>query len=147
MTNKLVILVCLVAVIVEFFSLLWGWVILFFPAVFLLLTLFTVKRKKWQYIPELSDAANKLLQKYGHYYAMPFAGIDFSASAVTIIRAGIIVAIIGIFKGFWWGIVICIIYWICMGFFSKAFNPTSFLHDPSEKMAHEEIFNWIDERR
>jgi len=70
MTQLIVILICLAAVITEFFSVLWGWVILAIPSTILLLTLFGVKQKKWQYIPELSETANQMLQKFGHFYAM-----------------------------------------------------------------------------
>ncbi|MFA4829536.1 MAG: hypothetical protein WC855_12535 [Thermodesulfovibrionales bacterium] len=147
MTQIVVSLICLAAVITEFFSVLWGWVILAVPSAFLLLTLLGVKQKKWQYIPELSEMANQMLQKFGHYYAMPFAGRDFSASATTLMFAGAAIAIIGVFKGFWWGIGIGVINWFLMGFISRAFNPTNFLVDPLEQMGHEEIIAWITERQ
>ena len=147
MTQIVVIIVCLVAVITEFFSVLWGWVILAIPSAFLLFILFGAKQKKWQYIPELSNTANQMLQKFGHYYAMPFAGSDFSASASTLMVAGAVLAIIGVFKGFWWGIGIGVINWFLMGFISRAFNPTNFLVDHNEQMGHEEIIAWITEKQ
>src|SRR4030042_2866178 len=116
MTQMFMIVICLVAIITEFFSVLWGWLVLAFPAVFLLITFLGVKQKKWQYIPELSDEANRMLQKFGHYYAMPFAGRDFSASASTLMFTGVAIATIGLFKGFWWGIGIAILNWFVMGF-------------------------------
>jgi hypothetical protein len=145
MIQLLIILFCVVAVITEFFSVLWGWIILGFPAALVLVTLFSVKLKKWRYIPELSNAANQMLQKFGHYYAMPYAGRDFSASASTIQFAGAVIAIVGIFKGFWWGIGIGIINWFLMAMVARAFNPSNFLADPFEKMAHEEILSYIME--
>jgi len=146
MTQVLVILICLAAVITVFFSVLWGWVILAVPSTFLLITLLGVKQKKWQYIPELSETANLMLQKFGHYYAMPFAGRDFSASASILMFAGAAIAIVSAFKGFWWGIGIGAINWFLMGFIARAFNPTHFLVDPLEQMGHEEIIAWIKER-
>ena len=147
MTQILVILICLAAVIIELFSVLWGWLILGLPSAFLLITLFGLKQKKWQHIPELSDTANQMLQKFGHYYAMPFAGRDFSACASTLMFGGAIIAIIGAFKGFWWGIGIGVINWLLMGVVSKAFNPTNFLVDPLEQMGHGEIIEYITERQ
>jgi hypothetical protein len=147
MTQIFVILTCVAAVITEFFSVMWGWIILGVPSAFLLVTLIGVKQKRWQRIPELSEAANQMLQKHGHYYAMPFAGRDFSASASTLMFAGAAVAIIGAFKGFWWGIGIGVINWFVMGTVSKAFNPTNFLADPIEQMAHEEIISYIMDRK
>jgi hypothetical protein len=46
MTQLLVILVCVAAVITEFFSILWGWIIFGFPAAFLFVTFIGVKQKK-----------------------------------------------------------------------------------------------------
>lgn len=126
MTQILVILICLAAVIIEFFSVLWGWLILGLPSAFLLITLFGVKQKKWQHIPELSDTANQMLQKFGHYYAMPLAGRDFSACASTLMFGGAAIVIIGSFKGFWWGIGIGVVNWLLMGVVLRAFNPTNF---------------------
>jgi hypothetical protein len=147
MTQMLVILICLVALITEFFSVLWGWVVLALPAVFLLVTLLGVKQKKWEFIPELSIDANLMLQKFGHYYAMPFAGRDFSASASTVMFTGVAIAIIGIFKGFWWGIIIAVVNWILMAFIARAFNPSNFLVDDRERMAHDEIISYIMEKQ
>jgi len=147
MIQIIIIVICLAAVITEFFSVLWGWLILGVPSVFLLVTLVGVKQKKWKHIPELSEMANQMLQKFGHYYAMPFAGSDFSASASTLMFAGVAVAIIGAFKGFWWGIGIGVVNWLLMSFVSRAFNPMNFLVDPLERMAHEEIISYITGRQ
>lgn len=113
------------------------------PIAFLLITLLSLKQKKWPYIPELSEAANQMFQKFGHYYTKPFAGRDFSASATTIMFGGVVLSIIDIFKGFWWGIGIGIINWFVMGLVSRAFNPTNSLVDPIEQMGHKEIIEWI----
>jgi len=147
MTQILIIIICLVAVITEFFSVLWGWVILALPAFFLLITLIGVKQKKWAHIPELSNYANRMLQKFGHYYSMPFAARDFSASASTVMLAGVVVAIIGIFKGFWWGIGIAVVNWFLMAYTSRAFNPSNFLVDDRERKAHDEIISYIMEKQ
>lgn len=147
MVQIIVILFCLAAVITELFSVLWGWVVLALPAMFLLVTLLSVKQKKWAHIPELSYNANRMLQKFGHYYAMPFAGRDFSASASTLMFAGVAVAIIGIFKGFWWGIGIAVINWYLMAHVARAFNPTNFLGNDRERMAHDEIISYIMKRQ
>lgn len=142
MLQMLVILISVAAVITEFFSVMWGWLILAVPSAFLLIMLFAAKQKQWEYIPELSETANEMLQKFGHYYAMPYAGSDFSTSATTLLFAGSVVAIISAFKGFWWGIGIGVINWFLMGILTRVFNPTNFLVDPLEHKAHEEIISW-----
>jgi hypothetical protein len=88
-----------------------------------------------------------MLQKFGHFYAMPFGGRDFSASASTLMPAGIVVAIVSALKGFWLGIGIAIINWFLMWIVAKAFNPTNFLAYYEEQSAHEEIIEFIQRKR
>lgn len=74
---------------------------------------------------------------------MPFAGRDFSASCSTLGFIGIGVAIIGLFKGFWWGIAIAIVNWIVMGFMARSFNPSNFFIDLTENVAHDQIIEYV----
>jgi hypothetical protein len=138
MIRLFVIFVCLSAIIIEFFSIPWGWIILFVPSAFLLIVLIAVKQKKWKFIPELSDMANLELQKYGHYYAMPFAGRDFNDSAYIVLFTGAILAIISAIKGFWWGIGIGIANWILMGLVANEYAPIE---------ENREIIAWILKKR
>ena len=147
MIQILVILISLAAIGTELFSAMWGWLILAVPSVFLFVTFFIAKLKKWKKIPELSATANQLLHRFGHYYVMPFTGHDVSASASSLMLAGVAVAIISAIRGFWWGIGIGIINFILMGLISRAFNPTRFLADDREQKGHEEIMEWITKRR
>jgi len=105
------------------------------------------KQKKWAYIEELSSKANELLRKFGHFYATPFASMDFSASSTTVGIAGALIAIVGVFNGFWWGILIGVVNWFAMGALARAFNPTNFLLDDDERIAHEEVLEWLSTRR
>lgn len=143
MTQILVILISLTAVIVLLFSLLWGWLILAVPAGFLLISLVVEKMKRWPKVPELSEAANRMLEEFGHYYAMPFAGRDFSSSASTLMFAGGALGIVSVLEGFWWGIGLGILNWFVMGYVARAFNPSVFLRTAEELAAHEEVINWI----
>jgi hypothetical protein len=47
-----------------------------------------------------TDDARFLYERYPHYFAMPFACKDFSASAATSQFGGVLIAIIGCFNGF-----------------------------------------------
>jgi hypothetical protein len=143
MVQIITILVSIGAIITAFFSRVIPWIILPVPASIFLLMYISLKQKKWEHIPELSDTANTMLQKYGHYYAMPLAGRDFSASCSTIMFAGAGVAIIEIFKGFYWGIAIAAINWIALALIAKAFNPSQFIEDPIEKLTHDEIIEYV----
>lgn len=143
MAQLIAIVLSLVAIVTAFFSSPWAWVVLAVPLALLLITFMGVKQKRWKHIPELSEPANAMLQKYGHYYTMPFAGRAFSASSSTLMLAGAVVAVIGVFKGFWWGLAIALANWLVMGFLSKAFNPSNFIADPLERMAHEEVISFF----
>jgi hypothetical protein len=137
------IVLSLVAIATAFFSVLWAWVVLAVPIALLLITFVGLKQKRWKHIPELSEPANTLFQKFGHYYTMPFAARDFSASSSTLIFAGVLIAVIGAIKNFWWGAAIAVANWIVMGALSRAFNPENFIANPIERLAHEEIISFI----
>jgi hypothetical protein len=75
MVQMLAVLVGLASVGISFFSPPWAWAPLLVAAAALLLTLFGAKRQRWRQIDELSPQANAMLQRFGHYYSMPFAGL------------------------------------------------------------------------
>ncbi len=143
----IVLLFCIAAIITGVFSVYGGWVIIAIPIAYLLITLIAVKKYKWEHVPELSGMANEMLRKYGHYYNMPSAGNNYSSSASILGIAGVILAIVGAFKGFWWGIGLSLVNWFIIGLIAKAFNPTLFLVGLREKKAHEEIISYILERQ
>ena len=149
MINTLiVILFCLASIVVCFFSRMWGWIILAVPFVYLLSQAFLVKFiYKWKHIPELSTEANRLFQKYGHYYAMPFAGRDFSSASSAVGLTGMIISIIGVFFGFWWGLIGLISIYIGNRL-GKFYNPSMFLEmlSNTEKRAHEEIIYFLTKK-
>jgi hypothetical protein len=137
------ILICIAVLITAFFSLLWGWIILVIPAISLTFILWTAKRRKWKEIPSLSPAANEMLKKFGHFYAMPFASTDFSASASAFQLCSMALGVIGLVKGFYWGVGLAIILSMFMAYVANLFNPTNYLIDAKEKSSHKEIIEYI----
>lgn len=146
MTQLLAILLALGALVWAFFDPLWAWAPLVVCAALLALVLAGVKRQKWQYVAELSPPANEMLQRFGHFYARPFAGRDFSGACSTLQFGAIAVAVVGLFNGFWWSIAIAAVFWFGLGPMAMMFNPTNFLTDPMLRMAHEEVAAWIKAR-
>lgn len=138
---------CLIAIIVAFWSPVASWCILAVPLAFFSLTLWSLRRRPTPHVTELSTKANEMLSKFGHYYHHHFAGGDISASASTVSLSASVVAIIGCFYGFWWGIGIWVVVALVGGFLSRQFNPTNFLLDEAERRAHEEIIAWLSRKK
>jgi len=140
-------IISIVAIVVSFFSIIWGWIIL---AVSLVLMLAQVYITKVQYRakpqPELSVRANELFKRYAHFYMAPFGSRDFGSAADTLAIAGIIIAIIGLFYHFWWGLPICIVNLISEKRISRFFNPGSFITSKSYQNEHNEIVALIESR-
>lgn len=142
----LVTLMCLVAAIVSFYSPILGWLVLGIPICFLSITAIAVTRSQWTDIPELSDDANRMFKKFGHYYTRPLSGGDYSAACSAVNLAAIIIVVIDVFFGFWWGILLGIGVYLLFGYLGRVFNPTHYLVDDVEKFAHDEIVNWLAEK-
>jgi hypothetical protein len=144
MNGIIIILLGIASIVVCFFSRMWSWIILVLPFIYLVSQAFLVKRiYKWKQIPELSEDANILFQKYGHYYTWPLGGRDFSSASSLWGMTGVVVAIIGLFFHFWWGLLLGVIAWFVSIRLGKFFNPSKFLTG-WEKQAHEEIIFYLD---
>ena len=146
MFQMITIIIALVSVILCFIlHPIWGWIPITVVDLIIISQLWAAKRKyRFNYITDLSSEANELLQRYGHYFAMPFASRDFSASAATSQFAGIAISIICVFKSFWWGIALAVGNWFLMDFVAVSLSPVSLLvNSPSLQMAHDEIFEYI----
>lgn len=148
MTQILAILISLGASIWSFFQPVWAWVPLSLAALILIVVLMSLKLKKWRYVEELSPSANEMLQKFGPFYSMPFAGRDFSGACSTVQFGAVAVGIVGAFNGFWWGVGIALLFWFVLGPTAMAFNPTNFIQkQPGLLAAHEEVIEWITSKQ
>lgn len=140
------ILISLIAVGWSFYSPRWAWTPLVAGALLLSLTWFGNRQKKWRYVEEISPGANEMLQKFGAYYSMPFAGSDFSAATSTLQFASVALGVIGAFKGFWWGLAGTAVFWFGLGPVAMAFNPTNFIRGTRLQPAHDEVIAWLTRR-
>jgi hypothetical protein len=141
------IIVLIVAAILSFITEpAWSWVPVAILDCFIIIQFLLAKQRfRFKLVSELSLEANFLLKKFGHYFAMPFGSKDFSASAATSQFAGIIVAVICVFRGFWWGIAFAVINWIIMGFVASSLSPVSLLDKrPDLHSAHDEVVEFIN---
>jgi len=141
------IIIALVSLFICFISHpIWGWALIGTVDLIICIQLWAAKQKyRFNYISDLSSEANELLQRYGHYFAMPFASKDLSAGAATSQFAGIVLAIVGLYKSFWWGIALAVVNWFLMGFISVSLSPISLLvKSPSLKIVHDEIVEYIN---
>lgn len=124
---------------------LWAWIPIVLVDIVICIQMLAVKQKyRFNYIPGLSPEANDLLRRYGHYFAMPLASKDFSASSATIQFSGIAIAIIGLFRGFWWAIALAAGNWFLMGFVAVSLSPLSLLaKSPALQIVHDEVVEYI----
>jgi hypothetical protein len=127
--------VAILATVLAFFSPLWAW-----------LPILQSVRSGYraEYVPELSAAANKLLQQFTHFYGAPFAGASFSSAASTMALAGVAVAVIGAIKGFWWAVAIAAANYFVISYIAWQFNPVRVLN-ADDRSAHEEVATYLRE--
>ncbi len=128
-----------------FFAKVWSWATLILCAMLLLIPLSGLKAKKKDLrSKKLSEAANAMLERYGHYYSMPHAAKDFGRAAVVLHVFGTITAIVNLFQGYWTGVAIGVSYFIALGMLARQFDPNNFLYDQGEKVIHEEIKAFLE---
>jgi parallel beta-helix repeat protein len=126
-----------------------AWFIIGLADAFIVVTFWAAKtRYRFGHVPELSAEANAMLQRYGHYFAMPSASRDFSASAATLRFAGVYLAIITSIRGSWWFLLLGAINWFFMGAVASRLSPAErSVLDPAARAAHDEIFTWLYRRQ
>lgn len=148
MNRILIIPFCIASIITVFFSILWGWVILAVPTIFLVSRLFWLRHqnKKIPPIPDLSDEANKLFRKYGFFYSFPFFAKDYVTCAGMVSVTAMVLGIIGFFKGFFDGALITIGTIFLMSYVGRGFDPTIVMKKPEKRRAHAEIVAWNMEK-
>lgn len=143
--TPLALVLAVVAVTLNFISIKWGWLFFTICALCLIIYLKVIRTKKWRRIPELSDKANEMFSKYGHFYIYQHGARDYSVACTVIQLSATLIAIANIFQKFWWGILFGVLAWIVMSFTAKGFNPTNFL-TPDEEDAHQEVVQYIQKR-
>jgi hypothetical protein len=138
----------LTAIVFALYSLVVSWILLALSGTYLLTVYWILKRKKLRAaVPGLSAQANELLLRFPHFYSNPSAHKPIGGAAGALALAGVIVAIVGCFRDFWWGGIIGLIYLGVMANLAKAFEPTRFLRDEAEKRAHIEIVDYFASKR
>jgi len=124
-----------------FFRPMWSWAIIAVPESFLVWMALTnwKLRNRYREFPGLSPTAQHLFRRYPHYYHNPFASSDFGSASIYLEYAGVGLLVIGLFKGFWLGVVIAVPNTILMGRLAYRFDPRPYLRGPAGALAHEEI--------
>ncbi len=135
----------IIAIGAIFFSKLWSWATLILCALLLLMPLSGLKARKADLrSKKLSEAANAMLERYGHYYSMPHAAKDFGRAATVLHLCGTIATVIDIFLGYWTGVGIGVIYFVALGMLARAFDPNNFAYDQEERAIHKEISDFLE---
>ena len=138
------VLVLLVGIGFAFSRLDWAWYTVAGVSAILIVLLGLVLTQSAKEIPSLSAAANTRLKKFAHYYMYPGTCSGLSKSCFYVQVAGVIVAVIGMFHGFWWGIGFAILLLPLMSATGDRYNPTLYFLKEGEKQAHDEILSFLE---
>lgn len=112
-------------------------------AALLIILLGFVSTQSARDIPSLSVAANARLKRFAHYYMYPGTSSGLSKSCFYVQVASAIIAVIGAFGGFWWGIAFAVLLVPIMSAVGYRYNPTLFFLKEGEQQAHEEIVSFL----
>jgi hypothetical protein len=123
---------------------LWGWVILGVFCALLLFVLGVFRFWRWSQPAELSPAAKALLRRYGYYYLAPAACRQYGWSCLLVQLTAGVLAIVGAFERFWWGFGLAAGAAIVLGFAAKFFKPGDRMAEGPQKMAHQEVMDYLD---
>lgn len=142
-----VFVLCLFYLIFASYYLVWAWLSIGLICIFVFLIVWRIrsinKSAKKMHIDELSPYANEWLNKYWHFYSQPQTMIISSGLFAIIAIISIIVAVVGAYKGFWWGLLIALILWLVLIYCAYYLNPTLLLDKQIMKQSHQEIINWF----
>lgn len=144
MAFMLSMLVGLIAIATAIFNPLAAWLLYVCPVAYLVYLRWSVSKSRWKPVPELSDRANALLKQFGHFYAMPFAGNDFSGAASGLAFIGPAIAVAGLYQGSWRGIPVGVVSYFVLVTLAQFFNPTQFYKDEADRDAHEELVSYAE---
>ena len=137
----------LLAIVVAFYFPIASWILLALPGAYLFAVYRILKGRRLRAaIPQLSPQANELLVNSPHFYTNPSANRPIGGAAGVLALAGVIVAIVGCFRDFWWGLIIGLVYLGVMAKLTRAFTPSIFLRDENQKRAHNEIMAFLANR-
>jgi hypothetical protein len=133
-------LTSIVAGVLSFFVSPWlGWAVLEVPLFFCMIVLIAVKRNRLRKYECLSPEANKLLQKYGHYYDRPHAATAFGHFTAALVTGVIALGVIDWYHQFYTGICIAIPTFFLCGHLTNNFLPSLIVRTDENISAHTEI--------
>lgn len=118
-----------------------AWIVLGIAAALLFIALQAMKWKKMESRPALSAAASAMLEKHMHYFLLRQASSDMGKAAIALHLAGLVVAAIGAFKGFYPGLLLGAAYFVLLALLSRDFDPRNF----NQNQADLELLAEIDE--
>jgi hypothetical protein len=136
------VLLCIAAIVAAFFSRPLAWVLLQLPFGYFLLTGLPIRSAKLARIPELSDNANIVLEKWRFHYLRP----DLCTMSRAISLAAVVVAILGCFFGFHVGLVFGVTMCLLAFGLVPVFNPNGSMHTTRDFQGHEEVIAFISRK-
>lgn len=126
-----------------------AWVVVGVLGAFFMSQLYVMRRTyRLTGIVTLKAEVEILAAKYGHYFLLPLAARDYSASSATIQFGALVLAAITWFAEFKLGALFALVTWFVMGYTAHSLSPVAILaKHPEFRTAHNEIFAILQARR
>lgn len=136
----------LACLIVGYFDIFWGWMMLTLPLGFVILMLISsLFAGKPNYCSDLSEDANRLLAQCHPHYRLRNISQVFALIGIYGYVTAIILAVIGCCRDFWWGIAIAAIVVVMMQKIANIFHPLLWIIESERALsAHQEIIAFLD---
>jgi len=139
MLRVLILIYFLAVIFVGYRRLPIGWLMLIPP--FLLVTSVWIgaMSSRPSNVKELSPEANKLLRKYYPHFALPNSFSVYAHASILLWMTALSLAIIGCFRGSWWGIPLAIAAFATMAALANRYNPKYSMKTVEDQLAYHEI--------
>lgn len=129
-----------IIVITACFSPASAWGLIFGLDAWLVITLWSLKRTQYPACPLAGSGMiqiDELWARHAHYYMRPVVCRMYSRSASTLTLLAGVVVLIGLFRGFWWGLAWGVVAYVLSAMLAPEFDPSRFVREAEDRLAHQ----------
>lgn len=119
-----------------------AWLPLMLRELYFVRLIIQLRKLEVRQLPDLSPKANELLSRHPGYYWQPDAGRRYRQAVSLAGLLGLILGIIGAFRGSWLSLGIAVANLAGMMWLAPRFDPTQYL-TPEYAVAHDELVEYL----